>query len=84
MIFSTKATQKNAGQKLTDISLEKGKLNKLWSELDETSQAALSGGTGEYRETLGNTIIGPANVSIVATSGQLFIKKNLTIDGSNV
>jgi hypothetical protein len=40
MIFNTKAAQKNAGQKLTDHYL----LNELWSELDETSQAAVSGG----------------------------------------
>jgi hypothetical protein len=44
MIFNTKPTQKNACQKLTDISLNKDKSNELWSELDETSQAALSGG----------------------------------------
>ncbi|MEG5062600.1 hypothetical protein QUB33_03140 [Microcoleus sp. B3-A4] len=44
MIFNTKAAQRNAGQKLTDISLTNGKLNELWSELDETSQAAVSGG----------------------------------------
>jgi hypothetical protein len=44
MIFNTKATQKKDSQKLTDIFLPKGKSSELWSELDETSQAAVSGG----------------------------------------
>ena len=44
MIFNTKANQKNDSQKLADISLNKDKSNELWSELDESSQAAVSGG----------------------------------------
>ncbi|MEP0859523.1 hypothetical protein [Trichocoleus sp. DQ-U1] len=40
MISNTKTAHKNAGQKLTDHYL----LNELWSDLDETSQAAVSGG----------------------------------------
>ncbi|MBD1811969.1 hypothetical protein NDA07_06965 [Microcoleus vaginatus DQ-U2] len=44
MIFNAKATQKNNSQKLADISLNKDKSNQLWNELDETSQAAVSGG----------------------------------------
>ena len=44
MIFKDIATQKNDSQKLADISLTKGKPNALWHELDETSQAAVSGG----------------------------------------
>ncbi|MEG5042818.1 hypothetical protein QUB14_28275 [Microcoleus sp. B3-D2] len=44
MIFKDIATQKNDSQKLADISLTKGNSNALWHELDETSQAAVSGG----------------------------------------
>ncbi|MBD1811970.1 hypothetical protein NDA07_06960 [Microcoleus vaginatus DQ-U2] len=44
MIFNTQPIQKNASQKLRDISLVKGKSNELWGELDESSQAAISGG----------------------------------------
>lgn len=41
MIFNTKPTQKNASQKLNGHYL----LNELWSDLDESSQAAVSGGS---------------------------------------
>ncbi|MBD1811975.1 hypothetical protein NDA07_06935 [Microcoleus vaginatus DQ-U2] len=44
MIFRNKPTQKNDSQMLTDISLKKDKSNQLWSELSETSEAAVSGG----------------------------------------
>jgi hypothetical protein len=44
MIFNTKVTQKNVCQKLTNISLVKNNSKELWSELDETSLAAVNGG----------------------------------------
>jgi hypothetical protein len=46
MIFKDIATQKNDSQKLADISLAQGKPNALWHELNETSEAAVSGGSG--------------------------------------
>jgi hypothetical protein len=45
MIFNTKATQKDASQKLTDFSVGNNKSNELWHELNETSEAAVSGGS---------------------------------------
>ncbi|MEG5062601.1 hypothetical protein QUB33_03145 [Microcoleus sp. B3-A4] len=44
MIFRNRPTPKNGSQKLADIFLTNNKSNELWSELDETSQAAVSGG----------------------------------------
>ena len=61
MIFNTKATQKNACQKLDDISLNKDMSNQLWSELSETSEAAVSGGS-------------PAVIFLFSTTGTLSLK----------
>jgi hypothetical protein len=44
MIAQDRVIQKNDSQKLADISLNKDKSNQLWSELSETSEAAVSGG----------------------------------------
>ncbi|MBD1811974.1 hypothetical protein NDA07_06940 [Microcoleus vaginatus DQ-U2] len=74
MIFHTKATQKNTGQKLNDHYL----LNELGSDLDESSQAAVSGGISSLTS---ENITLTSKSSSVAMSGELVIKKNLVIDG---
>ncbi|MEG5062603.1 hypothetical protein QUB33_03155 [Microcoleus sp. B3-A4] len=51
MIFRNRPTPKNAGQKLTDISLTNVKSNELWSELSETSETAVSGGQTLFVDT---------------------------------
>ncbi|MEG5039223.1 hypothetical protein [Microcoleus sp. B3-D2] len=48
MIAKDRVIQKNDSQKLADISLNKDKSNQLWSELSETSEAAVSGGSTPY------------------------------------
>jgi hypothetical protein len=52
MIFKDIATQKNDSQKLADISSNESSnkvmSNELWSELSETSEAAVSGGAVAY------------------------------------
>ncbi|WP_333347129.1 hypothetical protein [Microcoleus sp. B3-A4] len=55
MIFKDIATQKNDSQKLADISLPKGKPNALWHELNETSEAAVSGGSWMSSLTVTNS-----------------------------
>jgi hypothetical protein len=55
MIFNTKATQKDASQKLTDFSVGNNKSNELWHELNETSEAAVSGGLSTISLTVKNS-----------------------------
>jgi hypothetical protein len=69
MIFNTKVAQKNAGQKLIDHYL----LQELWSELDDASQAAVSGGAiiadpllGRIQFVAGNEERGSSSIAFVA------------------
>jgi hypothetical protein len=72
MIAKDIATQKNDSQKLADISSNESSnkvmSNELWCELNETSEAAVSGGSESiFATNIINTTISNTTISIINT-----------------